>query len=229
MALSKKSSSRNVWEKPAGRLSVVLNSMLPFPERPRTREADDGRFVLVSHGTIEERWGHDTMLDAVALARDRVPGLELHITGTGTDADRIRSRAVELGIDDVVAMHGWVEETMLAQLLADADAGIVAQLSNPYSNLVHTGKMFDFIQADVPVIASRLEATHALLPDELSYYEAGDPADLARAIEEMSDCPDMRAKLASAARSRLADIGVDAQMRRYAEVVLGTTHTDVAS
>src|SRR5215217_5259524 len=48
-----------------------------FPRRVR----DNGKFVLLSHGTIEPQYGLDTAIRAVALLATEIPSIELRIVG----------------------------------------------------------------------------------------------------------------------------------------------------
>jgi glycosyltransferase involved in cell wall biosynthesis len=49
--------------------------------------------------------------------------------------------------------------------------------------LVHTNKMFEYMALGRPVIASRLDSVAAYLPpDALTFFEPGDPADLAEKL-----------------------------------------------
>jgi glycosyltransferase involved in cell wall biosynthesis len=80
--------------------------------------------------------------------------------------------------------------------LHNADVGIVAQKSSPYSNLVHTGKMYDFLAFGKPVLASRLKAVRAYFDeDALRFFEPGDPESLAEAILDLYQHPDRRQAL----------------------------------
>ena len=51
-----------------------------------------GHFTLVSHGTIEERYGLDTAVEAVARLRPEIPALRLRIYGEGSDKARLVPR-----------------------------------------------------------------------------------------------------------------------------------------
>jgi glycosyltransferase involved in cell wall biosynthesis len=69
------------------RVSVLLNTAdetvfdaARFPPRPR----EPGQFTLISRGTIEERYGLDTAIRAVALLGDEIPGLRLAVYGEGS-------------------------------------------------------------------------------------------------------------------------------------------------
>src|SRR3712207_1059811 len=46
--------------------------------------ATSGTFTLVSHGTVEQHYGLDTVIEAVAVLREEIPGLRLRIYGDGS-------------------------------------------------------------------------------------------------------------------------------------------------
>lgn len=201
------------------KLHVVLNANPPFPKAVRERPRDDGLFVLVSHGTMEPRYGHETIIEAAALARPQLPGLRVHLPGRGTHAAALEDLVRQRGLDDVVIFDGWLSDQQLGQLFADADLGVVAQEANAYSHLVHTTKMFDFIEAGVPIVASRLRATEALLPTEISYFDPGDAESLADALCSLASDPARREIQAAASLARLGEIGWETQVDSMARAV----------
>ena len=58
------------------------------PERHPPRGRDNGRFTLICHGSVEERYGLDTAIRAVASLADEIPELRLQIFGKGVAAAR---------------------------------------------------------------------------------------------------------------------------------------------
>jgi glycosyltransferase involved in cell wall biosynthesis len=195
----------------AAKISVILNV-------PETRflgldedvvEADpepagEGveHFTLISHGAIEERYGHDTMLEAVALVRSQIPGLRLRIMGRGSYQDEFVTLVGRMGLEDCVQYLGWVSLSQMVRELRASDAGIVAQKSSPYSNLVHTNKMYEFIALGKPVLASRLRAVEAYFgEDALCYFEPGDAESLAHGILDLYRHPAKRRTLVENAQA----------------------------
>jgi glycosyltransferase involved in cell wall biosynthesis len=185
---------------PAGRITVVLNC--PDPSAvlenwsPPPPESKSG-FVAVCHGTIEDRYGQDTIIDAVGILRDELPDLRLVITGRGSRAKELADAIADRKLQDVVQFEGWVSQTRLNDILSSADVGIVAQKASPYSHLVHTNKMVDYWIFGLPVIASRLHAVSELYDDRfIEYYEPGDATDLAAAIRRLHADTARRAELA---------------------------------
>ncbi len=185
------------------KITVVLNVPDPslFGSIPvALPSADSPFFTLLCHGAIEERYGHDTMLQAIDRVRAVIPNVRLHITGEGGYETEMVKQIQEMGLQEHVQFLGFVPFARLVQELVQADAGIVAQKSSPYSNLVHTGKMYDFLAFGKPVIASRLAAVNAYFDDHsICFFEPGNADDLARAIIEMYREPEKRQSMARCA------------------------------
>ncbi len=178
------------------KITVVLNvpdACLFGRVSPRSAPSNGDGFTLICHGAIEERYGHDTMLQAMAAIRSSIPGLRLRITGDGGYRDAFLAQIEALGLQDRVQYLGYVSLDQLIAELGQADVGIVAQKASPYSHLVHTGKMYDYMAFGKPVIASRLQAVQAYFDeDSLCFFAPGDPDDLACAILELFQQPDKR-------------------------------------
>jgi glycosyltransferase involved in cell wall biosynthesis len=200
------------------RITVVLNGVDPktrFGDWQPQETVEDGKFKVICHGTIVDRYGQDNMLDAAKLLREERPDVQIVLAGRGPDADAIEQRVIDEGLDNVSFM-GWVSEHELNDLLHDADAGVVAQKASPYSHLVHTNKMVDYWLFGLPAIASRLRAVSETYDDgTLEYYEPGDAADLARAIKRLHDDPARRSDLAANGRLAEARNGWEAQKSVY--------------
>lgn len=205
------------------KINVVLNApdefLLQAWKQSDTRGQNVDGFRLICHGAIEDRYGQDTILDAVALLKDQIPDLSVHILGQGTAVESMKEKIIQLGLTDWVSYMGYVPLTELADELHAADAGIVAQKSSAYSNLVHTGKMYDYISFDKPVLASRLKAVQAYFDDHtLAYFDAGDASSLASAILKLYRNPEKRAGYIRNARSRYGDYCWERQKQTYLQI-----------
>jgi glycosyltransferase involved in cell wall biosynthesis len=209
------------------RISVVLNGPDPShilpdaPAAPADASSHDGpeRFVALCHGTIEDRYGHDTIIDAVAIAAERIPGLHLVVTGRGSGVQDMLDRIERAGVADRVTYEGWVSDERLAELLRSADVGLVAQKASTYSHLVHTNKMYDYWIAGLPCIASRLEATAADFDDAtIAFFEPGDAADLAGQLVRLAQSPDLRTAIAAAGRRAYDRVGWPLQREAFLDV-----------
>ncbi len=205
-------------------VSVVLNGpdpthILPRPPVHQRRAEPEEEFVVLCHGTIEDRYGHDTIVDVLALARVLAPGLRLVVTGRGSGVDTMLKRIADRGVGDLVRYEGWVSDERLAELLCEVDAGVVAQKASPYSHLVHTNKMYDYWIAGLPVIASRLEATASIFDDTtIAYFAPGDATDLARQLVRLAQSAEVCAQLAESGRRAYESVGWPVQRECFLDV-----------
>jgi len=203
----------------ADRITVVLNCVDPDTalenwSSPPGR--DTSEFTVVCHGTIEDRYGQDTIIDAARLLRGELPDLRVVITGCGSRVAELKRTIAEHGLRDVVRFEGWVSRARLNEILYTADIGIVAQKASPYSHLVHTNKMVDYWIFGLPVIASRLRAVSELYDDHvIEYFEPGDAAGLAAAIRRLHADPQRRAELVRNGKLAQLRNGWATQRARY--------------
>jgi glycosyltransferase involved in cell wall biosynthesis len=183
-------------------------------------------FTLISHGAIEERYGHDTMLDALALVKSEIPNLCLKILGAGTFVNEFLAQIHQKGLENHVHYLGWVPLTQLIPELHAADIGIVAQESSPYSNLVHTTKMYEFITLGKPVLASRLRSVEAYFDENsLYYFEPGDPHSLARGILDLYHHPTKRKTLVENSQELYNQYRWEKQKEIYLAIYFALTKT----
>ena len=184
---------------PADKITVILNVSDthfwdPFVANSASREHT--QFTLICHGAIEERYGHDTMLQAIQMVKDQIPNLGFRVLGSGSYLNKFLSQVAAMGLDTCVQYLGWVSLQQMAEELQDADVGIVAQKSSLYSNLVHTGKMYDYLAFGKPVLASRLKSVQAYFDSgALYWFEPGDASGLAQGILDLYRHPEQRAAL----------------------------------
>ena len=190
-----------------GRIDVVLNASdekVFDPERFTVPPRSDGKFVLICHGTMEERYGLDTLIEAVALLRDEIPALAVQLIGGGTYRPYLERLAALRQVDDRVSFSmGWVSLEDLVRAIAAADAGVVAMKRDAFRDITHCNKMFDFVTMRKPALVSRTSAVQAYFGDDsFEMFDSGDPADLARGIRSLYHDPERRAQLVARAAAR---------------------------
>ncbi|MCZ6765423.1 MAG: glycosyltransferase family 4 protein [bacterium] len=169
----------NVPDEKRFRKKVYWERIDELAEQKRERRRQ-GIFKVITHGAIEFRYGQDTIVESLSRVRERVPGIEFRLLGNGAYLDNVLALARELKVDDRVKYLGYVSFDEMINELLFADVGVVPMKSNPYSNLVHTNKMYEFIALCRPVIATRLSSVSSYFPDDsVVYYEPGNADDLA--------------------------------------------------
>jgi len=82
------------------------------PERP---------FEILTVGRLagQERYkGHDLVLEALALLKQRGIKLHYNIVGSGDDKARLQRRADDLGLNEFVEFHGYLDDESVERLYA---------------------------------------------------------------------------------------------------------------
>jgi glycosyltransferase involved in cell wall biosynthesis len=204
------------------KLAIVMNSYgLAYADDPTVpriaKDPKDRSFVLICHGTIEERYGLDTLLRATDLLRDEIPNLRVQIIGDGTFRPAITALMTKLKLEERVCISpGWVPMDELLRAIAAADVGVVASKRDIFRDLVLCTKMFDFIGMRKPMIVSRTRAVEEYFGEScLEMFTADDPYDLARAIRRLHADAGRRRQLADAALRRSEGYRWEEQRSRY--------------
>lgn len=186
---------------PREKIAVVLNSAdeTVFRARERARPELNGRGpLLVTHGSLEDRYGVDTAVRAVALLADELPGLRLEVYGDGSQLPALRQLAAELGVDGHVRFSGgFVPLPALVAALDRADAGIVAVRRDRFRDLTQCNKMYELIAMGTPVITSRTRSVESAFDaDCFLWFESGDEHGLAEAVRRLAADPGLAERLA---------------------------------
>ena len=173
---------------PAGKISVVMNvaddRIFHRNGVSDTQYHRHENLQIIYHGTLVYRYGLDIALKAFALARRKNPKIFLTIHGKGEYSQTLINLAMELGLQDHVRFNlQFITTSELANLIRQADMGIV-----PYRDGVFTGdilptKMMEYAALGIPCIAARTRAIAAYFTEaSVHFFTPGDVQDLARSI-----------------------------------------------
>jgi len=157
------------------RLRLVYNGALPIvPER--SDEVKRTGFTLLFVGRLEPVKNLTTLLEGVAYARERVPGLTCWIVGDGSARAGLEARAAELGLGETVRFWGMRMDT--AAFFSAADVFVMSSVTEglPMSLLQAMSLGMPSILTDVGGMGevSRLTRSGLLVPvgDGRAYGEA---------------------------------------------------------
>ena len=118
----------------------------------------------------------DRLLRAVALARTRVPVLQLVIVGDGPERRRLEAIAAELGIAEAVAFRGWQEDLAPVYARLDAVAITSANEGTPVA-------LIEAMAAGIPVISTAVGGVPDVVQHEATgLLTAETPESIAEAI-----------------------------------------------
>jgi glycosyltransferase involved in cell wall biosynthesis len=176
--------------------SVFLNHVDPavFYRRPRTR--NDGKFIILFPGSSQWHQGLDIAIEAFAILKDKVPNAELHLYGgAGAEADLVQL-AERLGLNGRVKFHGSASLDQIANVMANADLGVVPKRANSFGNEAYSTKIMEFMSQGVPVVVSRTKIDTFYFDETVvHFFSSGDAAALADAMLDVIEGTALREAL----------------------------------
>lgn len=169
--------------------------------------------------------GHDTLLRAFAVVRERIPMAELRLIGDGELRPTMEALAETLGVADSVRFLGYVPDTW--PVLAEAH---VFALASEYETLGLA--VLEAMAAGLPVVAADIRGMDDLVRPGVTgvLVPTGDHLGLARALADvLAAGPDRRCAMGRAARAsaagRTMQTTLDGYYRLYADLAKGPDAT----
>lgn len=171
------------------RPTVLYNAPEPIgqPDRSQLARAlslpDDGRMVVLYQGLFRRGRG----LHALTEAGRAVDGVRLVLIGEGVLDEEIRTQGKDLG--NRLVVHPFVPPDRLATLTPGADLGtcLIESLTESL-RLSLPNKLFEYLAAGVPVLASPLPEIRAVVDQGVGILaDPSDPSAVAVALRQSLD------------------------------------------
>ncbi|MDD7969430.1 glycosyltransferase family 4 protein [Actinomycetospora lemnae] len=181
-------------------LAVVHNGIDPVGwERTGAGERGDAPMLLYL-GRLEWEKGVHDLVAALPAIRRAHPGTTLAVAGTGSCSDWLAERARAARVRRSVKLLGHVDDAVLRDLLARADAAVLPSRYEPFGITA-----LEAAAAGAPLVASRAGGLGEVVVDGVTglSFDPGDVPGLARAVIRCLDDPDAARTRADAARARL--------------------------
>ena len=187
------------------RIRVLPNGVNPnrFPRGiTPSCPAPAGIFTVGFLGSMKPWHGLPQLVEAFAMLRRVDPMMRLLVVGDGPQRSRLTADLQSQGLIDSVHLTGAVAPSEVPGLLASMDAAVAPYSPQPnfyFSPL----KLFEYMAAELPVVASRIGQVAEVIRDEVNglLVPPGDPIALAAAIHRLKESPDLGRRLGQAARA----------------------------
>jgi glycosyltransferase involved in cell wall biosynthesis len=158
--------------------------------------------VVVYAGTFEPYQGLSTLLAAARRVVDVAPRtVFVLVGGEGQPAEDVQREAARLGLTDHVRFPGRKPRDEMSGYLAMADLLVSPRCYGDNLPL----KVFDYLAAGRPIVATDLPAHRALLDETRAVLTEPTGPALGQAIADLLADPSRAARLASSARAYAAD------------------------
>ncbi len=209
---------------PVEKVSVVLNSLdesLVPPEPEDSADPGGGGFRVVYHGTITPHYGVGLLVEAAARARARVRDLRLELYGAGDAVPEVIEAARALGLGDALTVvPRFVPQREVLRAVRSASVGVVPNLPLRLNRFALPTKLFEYVALGVPAVVADLPTIRLHFSEhEVCFFEAGDAASLAAALEHVASDPEAAARRAEAARERYEAYRWHRSAATYAELL----------
>ncbi|MGH7915817.1 MAG: glycosyltransferase family 4 protein, partial [Candidatus Binataceae bacterium] len=207
---------------PEHKIRTVMNAPDPaiFCTAPDRRVRAEGAFTLACHGTVTHRLGLDIAIEAMALARPRIPGLRMMIIGEGDYLETAKQLVVRKQLDNCISFIDQVPIQELPRLLAGADVGLVPNRASNATHLMLPVKLLDYAALGIPTIAARLRTIEHYFDERaIRFFKPSDTGDLAAAIEDLYRNRPHCIELAYNARRAVERISWPVQRAEYYRVI----------
>ena len=219
--------SNHIWEKKIlsrsvndGKCSVILNypDQSIFYKRPQNRK--DGKFIMLYPGTMGWHQGLDIAVKALATIKDEVSKVEFHIYGDGPERRSIERLIDDLGLQGIVFLKNSVPIDQIADVMADADLGIVPKRNDPFGGEAFSTKILEFMSLGIPVIVSATKIDKYYFNDAVvKFFKPEDESDLAKCMLEMINDKAIGKKLADNALQFIENFKWENRKIEYLDLV----------
>ncbi|WP_337866679.1 glycosyltransferase [Ignavibacterium sp.] len=176
-------------------------------------------FRLITHGSIEKRYGHEIVIRAIQILKEKVPNLRYTITGFGTYEKELKRIVDELELNEFVKFKGYLDFNTLVKTLKESDIGIIPMYRTPYSELIDTNKMYEYFELGIPVALPKLKPlTSSFTDDEVIFFEPGNVESFAEEISKVLNDSTKLKRLSETAKKKYEGIKWEREKLKFVEI-----------
>jgi glycosyltransferase involved in cell wall biosynthesis len=152
----------------------------------------NGKVKMVFHGTILERYGLRTLLEALSMVQNR-DKISVRIIGEGDFSQRFAGLIKSLNLDEMVEFENRVYPFQeIPGLLAGCHLGLVPLEVTSITNYALSLKMMEYISMGVPVVTVRNAAVaHYFGENDCLFYKPGDAKSLSSVLDRVAEDRDL--------------------------------------
>ena len=220
--------SNHLWYKtvtarsvPEEKCSVLINHVDPgmFARHAKTRT--DGKFIILFPGSLQWHQGVDIAIEAFALVKPKVPNAEFHVyCGSGVLQSDLKELVERLGLGESVKFNKAVPLDEMAQVMANADLGVVPKRADSFGNEAYSTKIMEFMSQGVPVVVSKTKVDAFYFEEgTVHFFPSGDVQAMADAILDVVNNKALRESLIVRGYEYVERHGWDQKKKEYLDLI----------
>jgi glycosyltransferase involved in cell wall biosynthesis len=175
------------------------------------------------HGTVAARMGLDVVLQGIALARSKCPGLRGAIWGDGDAVASLQALRDALGLTDIIECSG--NRFRLEELLPRLDGvglGIVTVRRDVFTDVMLPTKLLEYVRLGIPVAVSWTPTIARFVSEDAVFFLYDLSADeVARVIDEALSAPEMARERAQRAQQLAVAQSWQENEQAYVDLLCG--------
>jgi glycosyltransferase involved in cell wall biosynthesis len=162
------------------RINVVSNTLNIKSFNLSEASVKNDNVILFYAGGINFHRGLQTVLYALAKIKNKKPGIRFWILGEGSYKSELEKISKKLDIEELVTFMGWQPYSKMVEKLMISDITIIPHLKSDHTDSTIPHKLFQYMYAQKPVIASDCLPIKRIITETNSGYIY--PSDDAQAL-----------------------------------------------
>jgi len=176
--------------------------MVPRPQRPLAECSEARPLNLIYVSTVDVYKHQWRVVEAVGQLREQGYPLRLDLVGPAYAPALKRLRATMRRVDPNGSAIRYLGPVRYAQLHTCYESADIAVFASSCENMPNV--LLESMVSGLPVACSNRGPMPEVLGEAGLYFDPEEASDIARALREMIECPDLRARLAWASFNRAA-------------------------
>lgn len=194
----------------------VVYSGVPQEQCPRSARTD-GSMMIGSVGMLIPQKGVETFVRAIPLVISKIPAARFVIVGDGPERQNLESLAAHLGVSGRLDFLGFRED--VPQLMASLDTFVFSAFPT-YDGLPRV--ILEAMVQRTPVVAARTTPIEEVVQQGRTgrLYTPGNAEELAAALGQVADEPEVTAALVEGAYQLASEISIEREVQQIQETYL---------
>jgi len=190
----------------ADRVALIYHGLdfTRFPDPPERDYSNRRAARLISVGRLVEKKGFDRLIDALALLPERLDW-EWHHIGGGDLKAALQTRVGELGLSSRIVWHGAQSQPFVIKAMREADIFVLpSRIAADGDRDGLPNVLMEAASQKLPILSTPVSAIPEFITDgEHGLLTPDAPADIAAALSQLIEAPDLRRALSENAYQRL--------------------------